>query len=320
MERFAEAVAERAHELVEERIAEGRGAVVFLAGPPASGRSVLLRSIQSRLASVSRTFAGDVQHGEYVPWAPPNRRLGKAMAAAANGLGLAGAAGVPLVGLAGQIISTSQAAAAALGTIPAGTSPNTFRTLSRVLRAAADESPVTCLIDNADEADGRWWSELLLGFAVEIADELPLFLFLTLEGGAAPGPPAEDEPDVAYAARELVAVELAEWWPIPKADPAALLDMTGPATSEVISRLLELSYGRMGWAAELWENWKRSDVVERDTGLGTWRFRPGQLELAPTSIAEMLRARINEAVGGDIQAAADALRVLGCAARLSRSS
>jgi tetratricopeptide (TPR) repeat protein len=314
MGHFAQPVVGRADELVGRRLAGGRGAVVFLAGPPASGRSELLRALRSEVEDVSQTYAGDVVQGEYVPWTPANPNVDKTIAAAAGGLGLAGAAGIPLVGLAGQIISTSQAAAAALGTAVAETSPSTFRTLSRVLRAAAEERPVVCLIDNADEADGRWWSGLLLGFALEIVQELPLFLFMTVEGGDAPGLHTEDEADVAYAARELVRAELAEWWAVPRADPAALREMTGPAKDEVIARLHAMSDGRMGWAAELWGDWKRSQVVERDTPLDTWRFRPGQLELAPTSIAETVRARISEAVGSDLGLAADALRVLGCAA------
>ena len=79
------------------------------------------------------------------------------------------------------------------------------------------------LVDDCDDADGRWWSELLLGFAAEIAESLPLFLFLVVEGGSRPGEHSDGESDALAVARELTARQLAEWLPIPLAQHVYIL-------------------------------------------------------------------------------------------------
>jgi tetratricopeptide (TPR) repeat protein len=307
---------ERARAVCERGIKARRGEIVFIAGSPASGRTALLAELARTLPKLKgspRVLAGAMVEGKYVPTQPAPRPSGRVLAAVEGAIGIASVAN-PLLGLISQIISTSRAAARVLTPPDPPQAAATFETLFRGLRLAAQEQPTICLIDDCDDADGRWWSELLLGFAVEIAEELPLFLFLSVEGGSRPGEHRSYESDVLFAARELTARELAEWWPIPLADPEELLALTGPADADVVTRLCALSDRRAGWAAELWNEWLRSQIVERDTDLGPWRFAPGQPEASPATFGDVARERVRRAFEGNLVAANDAWFILACAA------
>ncbi|HEX8053644.1 MAG TPA: tetratricopeptide repeat protein [Thermoleophilaceae bacterium] len=306
---------DRALKLCGGGIEAGHGAIVFLAGPPASGRSGLLAQLDLELryeAARLRTVRGTVADGRYLP-EQETRDGQQALALAQGALGLAGAA-LPILGLVGQVMSVSRTALALVEEGRLGSGEPTFDALFQLLRVAAREKPIVCLVDDCDEADGRWWSELLLGLAAEIERDLPLFLFLAVEGGAEPGANSDDEPDAMFAARHLTGRGLAQWWPLGDATPDDLRVLTGAAEPDTTARLGELTDGRVGWAAELWAEWRTLGVVERDTDLGPWRFAPGQPDRTASSIAAVVRRRLGQEFGDDSDGARLAWDVLACAA------
>lgn len=85
----------------------GARAIVFLAGPEASGRTALLREFSQTLSSARRSpqvLSGAIVEGRYVPEEPGPARTGDVVAAVGATLSLAGAA-LPVLGLIGQAMS-----------------------------------------------------------------------------------------------------------------------------------------------------------------------------------------------------------------------
>jgi tetratricopeptide (TPR) repeat protein len=294
-------------------VAAGHGGIVFIGGPPASGRSALLGSIASAMKDLrprAQVLHGRIADGEYAPIDPRPAKFADAAATVEGGLGLAGAA-LPLLGLIAQASATSRAAAR----VVKGNRPAAPGDLQRTLRAAATDGPVICLVDDCDELDGRWWSGMLLGLANEIATSLPLFLFLTVERNGDLGPHHDSASDALYTARALTGSRsLARWWSLAPVDADGLAGLTGDATPDVRRALHNLTEGRASWAASTWNDWRGSGVVERDTDLGPWRFAPGQPQLSPASLGQALRDRVAERLGGDLDRIEQARRILGCAA------
>lgn len=307
---------ERARAKCVTSLEAGHGAIMFIAGPPASGRSALLQGLARVLPQGPRSprvLAGSIVEGRYVA-AQPDPGRGSAVGEMAKGaLGLGGTA-FPVLGLVGQVVSVSQAAARAVRPPTPNQQPATLAELTGLLRTASREQPLACVVDDVDEADGRWWSELLLGFAGEVARDLPLLMILSVEEEDGPGPHCDDEPDALFAARHLVPRGLAEWLPLPRPEPNDLAALTGEAERDVLARLWELTEGRAGWAADLWGQWQVHGLVERDSYLGPWRFAPGQPHGYPATIAQVARERIRQAVGDDLALSSEAWQVLSCAA------
>ena len=308
----------RACETYVVAAAAGRGAIVFVAGPPGSGRSALLAGLRRRLADEepkARIVAGRMREGRYVADAPRRGRLG---AAAETSIALVAAGGTAAVNPIVQLVAhVGEAALAARGLVSESPSldASTFERLLHELRRSARERPLVCLIDDCDDADGRWWSEFLLGLANEVATDLPLFLFVTVDSSATdPKQLAADAPDALVAARILTSKGQAEWWSLGTVEPEILEPHMGAAEPSVLNRIRRLSDGRPSWARDLWREWIEIGAIERDTDLGPWRFAPGDPAAASTALAPLLRKRLMEASGGDPHVAAELQDILACGA------
>jgi hypothetical protein len=124
---------------------------------------------------------GRFETGRYVPGedAP-------AVAASLTSLvgGLLSAGGViqPVLSIVGQIVSLGGAVGDLAGRMTAdGRSENPIGLVPRLLRAAAEERPTVCLIEQADEAEEGWWGDVVSALAQEVSGELPLLLVLSVD-------------------------------------------------------------------------------------------------------------------------------------------
>ena len=291
-----------------------RGAIIFVAGARGSGRSALLHELRDSGPRVARTAQRRrwCNHRRQIrpvansaTLARPSVRCGRGCAGSGESRGL------PVLGLVGQLVRMSRAAARVCAPESRNSAIPTA-ILPSALRAAAREKPLICLVDDCDHAPGMWWSELLLGFADELSESLPLVLILAVEGGDHPGAHGDDLADVVCAARTLVARGRASWVPLRRLGVSHLSVLTGQAERVVLNRLKSLCEGSAVSGAHLWDEWREAGVVERDTDLGPWRFAPGQPE-ASASLSGILAKRVRRAVGGDLAAAHEAWQVLVCA-------
>jgi len=293
---------------------------VFVAGASGSGRTVFLEALAEELRGSQPqplVLAGSLATGNYVPWerAGEDRRAKKALALLKGAVFL-GAPLAPFLGIAKQIILMSDAArqlAASLSGRADRQDP--FRLVPRLLRRAAEERPVVCLVDDSDRAEGGWWSDLVTAFAQEIASDLPLLLFLAVEGPEDLGPHEEDEPDSLYVARRLTSRGLGQWWPVRSLEADELARWIGPAAPEVAESLRQVTGGLGGWAHQLWDDWQQRGVVEQGGADGRWHFAPGAREKALAPINDVLGERLERLLGGSDPKTLDLTRqLLSCAA------
>src|ERR1700730_17765880 len=90
---------------------------------------------------------------------------------------------LPLAGLLGQAMSASKAGLELAETMLGERDrPDLSVLMPRVLRGLCEEGPVVCVVDDADQAPGGWWADLVLLFARRIARDLPLLLILAVDG------------------------------------------------------------------------------------------------------------------------------------------
>jgi hypothetical protein len=100
----------KAKEIIAAGLAADRGAIVFIEGPPASGRTSLLRAIAEEACEMRptpRVIEGSFVDERYVPRASHTRHDPEALVLAEKAVGLAGTL-VPMVGLAGQVLSVAR--------------------------------------------------------------------------------------------------------------------------------------------------------------------------------------------------------------------
>lgn len=190
--------------LVEPATRGSVGGIVFIAGPPGSGKTRLCRDLAKRcreLKSPSVVLEGEVVDGHYEPSATPKGPSGSdRLQVVSATLAVAGTAGVPLASLLGQLLNLGRTGAA----LKSKTPERPLAELTASLCDTAAKAPLVCVVDRADALVGTWWSPLLDQLAVRISHGLPLFMFLAVDGGPAPGQHTEDEPDALNAARRLI--------------------------------------------------------------------------------------------------------------------
>lgn len=307
---------DRARRIYRRAQAEGHGTITFIAGPASSGRTAVLRELARALPDEDghpQVLAGRMSEGVYVPWTASTSGVRQARAVADAAVAIAGNA-LPLLPWLKQVVTAVHAAGKAFAGEDLARIAVTPRGSASVLRSAVRDRPLVCIVDDVDQALGTWWSDLLLGFAEEIARDLPLHLVVALEGGADPGAHQDDENDALGAARVLTTATVADWIFLAPVGPPELAAVTGPANADVLGLLDSLSEGNLGYAAGLWGNWRQTGVVERDTDLGPWSFAPGQPGVSPGSIGDVIRDRLTRLTGDDPLEARRLWNVLACAA------
>jgi hypothetical protein len=260
-------------------VTAGKGAVVFVRGPEGSGRTDIPESLARDLraeASKPLVLGGFVRQGAYEPWSSSARgqQVGYVADRIADAAKIAGAVGVPLVGLAEQVISTGRAAGrlAAAAAAPAETTTDHLETLKRVLRRASAEHPVAWLVDDFDEAGGDLISAVL-ALAGPISVDLPVVIVATLKASSVDGSDAPAGP-VRMLVDHLLRAGQAMRVPVPTLELADLLSWLGRDSRPVAERLHSLTGGLAGWTRDVWIEWTEGGVVVERSG-GTWCFADG---------------------------------------------
>ena len=165
------------------------------------------------------------------------------------------------------------------------------------MRELCSEGPVVVLVDDADHAPGGLWGDAVLELAENVARERPLLFVLAIERPAQLDAHEDDEPESLYLARRLRGRALARWVALDRVTAEPLAAWTGPASPDVLDRLLDASGGRAAWAADLWRHWRASGVVVR-SGDGAddravWEFAAGGRERTLDAFDDVLGRRLD---------------------------
>ncbi|MGI8429985.1 MAG: AAA family ATPase [Solirubrobacteraceae bacterium] len=307
-----------------ERLGSGGGGTVFVVGEDGSGRSELLGALAGELGGVTPrpvVLRGGFREGHYVaedddPGRGERflRAVGRAGAEGERIARWLGAFGVPLAGLAAQILGQVALPVEQVLRLVGRDAPDAVELAPRALRRLCDDGPVVCIVDDADQAaPGGLWADLVLSLARRTAIDLPLLLILGVSGPRELGEHHDDEPEHLNVARQLTHAGIATWHPLPSVDDGELQDWTGPAAPEVLAALLEITGGLAGWTAELWRDWRARGIVDDVTG-GRWRFTPRR-SLHLDDVDDVLEGRLGRLFDPtDLNALSRARNVLACAA------
>jgi tetratricopeptide (TPR) repeat protein len=290
-------------------VASGRrdGTTVFVSGDESDGREALLRAVAAELRRGDpMVVAGRFELGNFEPWAEEadGARGASALQLLQTVVPLAETL-LPVLKLFSLVLTQSAKAWQIVSQIRSrGGQIDPGLLLPQLLQLAAQERPVVCLVDCAEDAEAGWWEDLLTLFAGEIAGPVPVLLVVGIEAETQ----HDDVPRGQYAAQTLVQRGLARAWPLERIGQADLVAWIGRAEPEVFETLLDGSGGgRSALAARLWEAWRAGGVVERERDDRPWRFTKG-------GQAGIVAARLRRAAGGSLPELERAREVLSVAA------
>lgn len=276
--RSSQVEAQKALALYEKAVNEKCGHIIFIAGEVGSGKTDILQVLADTLLKAQPrplVLAGRFIQGRYVPWdIGKESALSKNAALAALGQGLSLVSpGIGFVaGFAGQFLQT---AASVLGLSASQGAQqaqlDSIGAFKKLMRRATEAQPVICLIDDFDEAEAQW-NRFLQEMATEIAAEIPLLFFLTVDGPTQLGPHQTGESNLLYTARNLAARGLAEWWPVQPLSRDEIAAWIGRTAAGMVDHLRGATGGNPRWIIELWKEWQYQDVVRYAEPEDEWRW------------------------------------------------
>jgi energy-coupling factor transporter ATP-binding protein EcfA2 len=264
---------EKALALYDRAVRDKRGRVVFITAELGGGKTELLSALAKALHQAKpepNIVAGYFSGSEYRPYTLAWQKgicLSKAVSAAGETAALLGLFPTPYafaVGFVGQLLQTT-VSARELGDEFKNNPPPRKESadwLRKLLRRAAEEKPLICLLDNWDEAQRFFWDDMLLSFSREIAHGLPLLLFVTVKEPINLKAPEKDESGLTAVIKTLVEEKgLAEWWPLRKLSRDEVATYIGDAAPEIAAKLHGVTGGNARWVRELWREWRLSEIV-----------------------------------------------------------
>lgn len=317
----------RGLELYRTVAKEKRGRVVFIAGFPGSGRSATLRALRTALYKEKPRpilICGHFSpYGQYEAWQTKQtiRVTSKEVTTLVAEIlpwasTVGGLLGMSLGTFLSQLLKSSFAAwEFATSLHKRGESlTNSPDSLKRVLREATLKSAVVCILDDFDMAEGSWWRDLLLTFATEISVELPLLLFISVEGQGELGEHEPNESDCMYLARRLSERNLAHWYPLLPLSRQEISEWIGYSETTLTERLCSITSGNPKWVMQLWEDWSKRGVVKKDEH-GKFSLSPIKDEQTSGILWDIIGHRLENLLPTrDISLLDKTIRLLSCAA------
>jgi tetratricopeptide (TPR) repeat protein len=284
------------------------GATVFVSGDEGDGREALLHAVAAEVRGGDAiVVAGHFECGNFEPWAEEEDARGAAALQLLQTVVPLAETLLPVLKLFSLVLTQSAKAWQIVSQIrERGGQIDPGLLLPQLLQLAAQERPVVCLVDCAEDAEAGWWEDLLTLFAGEISGPVPVLLVVGIE--AETRRDEDDLPRGQYAAQILVQRGLARSWTLEPIGHADLSAWVGRAEPEVFETLRDGSGGgRSALAARLWEAWQAGGVVERERDDEPWRFTNG-------GQAGIVAARLRRVAGASLPELERAREVLSVAA------
>lgn len=263
---------EKALALYERAVREKRGRIVFISAELGGGKTDILNALAQALHHanpepnfVAGFFRGGEYHRHSFDW-QKNICLKKAVLAvgeAASLLSLLPGLYAFAASFIGQLLQTSVSTHEFGIEFKERPRPGKESAdwLRKLWRSTAEEKPLVCLLDDWDEAQRFYWDDMLLGFSKEIAQDLPLLLFLTVKEPINLAAPEKDESGLAIVIKALIEKGLADYWPLRKLSRDEVANCIGPAAPGIVAKLHGVTGGNTGWVQELWREWRLNEIV-----------------------------------------------------------
>lgn len=315
---------EKALALYERVVREKRGRVVFISAELGGGKTEHLSAVAKALHQTKpepNFIAGFFRSGEYsrhlLDWQETINFDKTTMATGgfSSLLSLCPIQYAFAASFIGQLLQTSVYAREFADTfkknqLPGKESADWLRDL---LRHAAEERPLVCLLDDWDEAQRFYWDSMLFSFAREIAQDLPLLLFITIKEPINFHSTEKDGSGLTEVIKSLTGKGLAEWWPLKKLTRDEVAAAIGDAAPGIVSKLHSVTGGNARWVKELWREWRLNEIVLTD-GADRWVWgihHKATVNLYKDILEDRLKRLLKEETAMVVE---DAREVLACAA------
>jgi tetratricopeptide (TPR) repeat protein len=313
---------EKALALYETAVRQKGGRIIFIEAELGGGKTELLGAIGKALhqARPAPNFiAGYFSRGEYRPYTLHWREpicLRRALIAA-GGLGsLLGffpiqyALAASLIGQAIETYVGAHELAAEFTKKPSKREEHADR-LKRRLRRDAEERPTIVLLDDWEESQRGHWDSMLLSFAREVAFELPILVFVTVQSPINLNKPEKGGPSEVI--KSLTEKGLAELWTLRKLSLEEVAAYVGPAAPGISEKLHAVTAGNASWVREAWREWRLNEIVVTNDG-NRWLWNP-QVKSSMSLYADIVEHRLKRILKDQAPLEIEQVReILACAA------
>jgi tetratricopeptide (TPR) repeat protein len=315
---------EKALALYERAVHEKRGHVVFITAELGGGKTELLSALAKALYLAKPTpnfTAGFFRGGEYCQFTmnwQKNICLNKTVMAAGGIASLLSLCPIQYgfaASFIGQLLQTSVYAREFAEQFlkkppPRKVGPDWLKNL---LRRAAQKKPLICLLDDWDEAQRFYWDSMLFSLAREVAQDLPLLLFISVKEPINSDYQEKDESDLTHVIKSLTEKGLAELWPLKKLSHGEISLVIGKVAPDIVSRLHDVTGGNPRWIRELWLEWRLNEiVVSNEADHWIWgKQHTTAVNLYKDILEDRLKRLLKAKTAVEVEAARE---VLACAA------
>jgi tetratricopeptide (TPR) repeat protein len=318
---------EKALALYQRAVREKRGRIIFITAESGGGKTELLDALAKALYQekprpnfAAAYFRNEECRRYSLDWQKKIclKRTALAIGSIASLLGLGP---IPTAGIASLVGQSLEAGVSTRELVeefkqkplPGKDGAYSFR---NSLRQATEEQPLVCLLDNWDEAERLHWDVMLLNLSREIAQDLPLLLFITIKEPLNLNTPEKDETGLAYIIKRLTDKGLAELWPLRKLSKVEVAAAIGSAAPGIAAKLHGVTGGNARWVRELWREWRLAELVVTDeTDRWVWREDLQMTTDLYKDILPILGERLTRLLKDGTAMEVDAaLNVLACAA------
>jgi tetratricopeptide (TPR) repeat protein len=304
----------------------GRGKVVFVVGELGRGKTEIMRSIAEafkQTKSACNVIDGCFIDGKYQPfihkvkadYSQTSDTIGNIASSLAK---IVSPRFDAFLDFGGQLLQTIAASAEFVNAHTANLpdKPEVPYWLLKIIREAAKEKPLVCVIDDFDKSDETFdWNFFLLSLAEEIAVDLPILFIVSIKSKASVGEHQIGENNLEYVTRELVGRGLADWQYINPMSREDIADWISLDTSlGIVSQLHNVTGGNSRWVQNLWRDWRINGNVILNEHKRIWEFSPDKkpaLNQLKGSFEDLLKTLLNT---DDLSQIGEAKKMLGLAA------
>lgn len=290
----------------ESMIKGKHGNIIFLAGKLGSGRTATLKIIYNQFRRQYKNtliIGGHFSKSQFISWDDKEKQKEIILK------GIEGAGEFILIfSFIGSLISVGVISRELVEVFNKKSKNNLSGLMEKTLLQS--KRHVVCFLDNLNEAEISWWSDLLLKLAPRVAVDAKILFIFGVEG------PNELRADEKYeakflnAAQKMIERHQAEWKPLLPLNHAEVANWIGFAESDVIQQIYDITQGYPEWIEQLWEFWKSNRTIYYKKPEDMWVFHSEKKANWLNPVDDILIERCKNILGSNELSNLDELRQL----------
>lgn len=252
-----------------EKMMQGKhGHIIFLAGMLGSGRTITLKMIYHQFRRQYKNpliIGGYFSKAQFISWKDKEKQK-KIIEKSIEGAGLV----ISIFSFIGALISVGVVSSELIADFRKESQNDYFGLMEKTLLHS--ERPIVCFLDNLNEVEISWWSDLLLKLAPKVAIDAKILFVLGVEGPNELWADEKYESKFLHTAQKMIERHQAVWWPLLPLSREVVASWIGFAASDVIQQIYDITQGYPEWIEQLWEFWKKNGTVYYKNPEDRWTF------------------------------------------------